>query len=859
MRLYGGRLLLSAGDLNSFLGCRHASDLARRLLDGEAIERGPADATLELVQRRGLAHEAAFLRSLEAEGRQVVTIPDGRNLEARVAATTAAMRRGVQVIFQAALARGRWHGFADFLVRVEQPSNLGPWCYEVVDTKLASRTKASHAVQLALYADLVEAVQGVPPPALRVRLGTGREEVLRPADFVHYTRLAGRRLEDFLAQSERQTAAEPCGHCSLCDFRARCEAEWEAADHLSLVANIRGSQMRRLRAAGVETVAALAASPEDQRIPGLAPETFGKLQAQARLQVEARHHGRKLELLEAPAGRGFARLPRPDAGDVFFDMEGDPLFPDGGLEYLFGAHVVGQAFMPFWAHDRAGEKRAFEEFMDWLAEKFARHPAAHVYHYNHYEPTALKRLAMRHGTREALLDDMLRRQRFVDLYVVVREQLRISEPRYSLKNVEKFFREERDGEVETAGDSIVAYERYCDTGEVSVLSEIEAYNRSDCISTGELRDWLLGLRPADMAWFDPAAVTPDAAAEERQRLAKAERAAITSALLEGVPEAERPYRQLIAELCEFHRREQKPQWWAMFDRMQRDEEELIADADCLGGLVAESPCTKEKCSLVRSYRFPPQDTKLRKGDRPTMAATMEAVGEILELDAEAGRVVLKRSAAKGDTLSLGPGKPVEDMVLRAAVRRFAASVARGDGRFRAVESILRREPPRLAGQAAGVPILRAGEDPVAGAARAVASLDRSHLFIQGPPGTGKTFTASRAAVALLRQGKRIGVASHSHKAINNLLEGIEAAAKEAGVIFEGVKKATAGIAEQAFEGEYITTVTSNDDVGEDAQLIAGTAWLFAREEQELELDVLFVDEAGQVSLANPGGHGHGCP
>ena len=92
MRLYGERLLLSAGDLNSFLGCRHATNLARRLLDGEPIEKGPADATLELVQRRGLAHEAAFLRTLEAEGRQVVVIPDGRNLEARVDATTAAMQ-----------------------------------------------------------------------------------------------------------------------------------------------------------------------------------------------------------------------------------------------------------------------------------------------------------------------------------------------------------------------------------------------------------------------------------------------------------------------------------------------------------------------------------------------------------------------------------------------------------------------------------------------------------------------------------------------------------------------------------------------------------------------------------------------
>ena len=853
MRHYQGKLLLSAGDLNTFLGCQHATALAFRVLNGERVPKGPPDATMELVQRRGLQHEAGYRRQLEEGGRVVVEIPDGRDLEVRVVATSKAMRQGADVIFQGALARGGWHGFADFLVRVEGHSDLGDWCYEVVDTKLAGCAKASHALQLALYADLVEAVQGASPPALRVMLGTGREEMLRPADFVHYTRLAGRRLEEFLAQPERETTAEPCQHCSLCDFSDHCKAEWEATDHLSLVANMRGAQARKLRAAGVTTVAALAELPMGSTVPGLAGETLGKLRAQAALQVLARDGQRRLELLASPPGRGFSRMPPPDRGDVFFDMEGDPLFPDGGLEYLLGLHVVGRDFLAFWAHDRAQEKRAFEGCMDWLTTHLARHPAAHVYHYNHYETTALKRLAMRHGTREAALDDMLRRHRFVDLYCVVREQLRISEPRYSLKNVEKFFRDGRDGDVETAADSIVAYERYCDTGDVKILSEIEAYNKIDCVSTGELRDWLLQLRLADATWFDPTIAGPDVEAEERQRAAEVERAEMAAQLMIDAPEADLPYRALVAELCEFHRREQKPQWWAMFDRMTREDDELIDDAESLGGLVSEGGSMPDKRSLLRTYRFPPQETKLRRDDQPTIAATGEAAGTIAEFDAEAGRLVLRRGKAKGDLparLNLGPGRPVEDKVLRGAVRRFAQAIIRGDGRFNAIASILRREAPRLTGYAAGSPILAPGEDAVTGTARAVTALDRSHLFIQGPPGSGKTYTASRVAVALMRQGKRVGVASHSHKAINNLLTAIEAAAREVGFSFDGVKKATAGNLDQTFEGEFITTVTDNDKVGSEAQLVAGTAWLFAREEQELSLDVLLVDEAGQVSLAN---------
>ena len=849
MRFDRKELLLSAGDLNAFLGCHHAVVLSRQVQDGDLLVAGSVDPTLEHLQRRSLEHKAAVLAKMEVQGLKVKRIPEKESLQARVDATVEAMREGAQAIYQPALARGHWRGSADLLRRVDGSLELGNWLYEVVDIKLAVRAKVSHVIQLSIFADLVEAEQGVPPPALRVKLANDREEVLNPADFVHYTRLAGRRLEEFIHSGAVGTAAEPCGYCGLCTWASHCKVEWEKADHLTLVANIRGSQMRKLRADGVTTLAALATLPENHRVQDMVPETLAKLRAQASLQYRARSEGRCHEVLEPPPGRGFARLPQPDRGDVFFDMEGDPLFPDGGLEYLFGAHVVGQEFRTFWAHDRAEEKRAFEDFMKFLAAQMKKHPGAYVYHYNHYEPTALKRLAMRHGTCEAPLDDLLRRRRFVDLYSVVREQLRLSEPRYSLKNVERFYRDKRDGEVETAADSIVAYERYCETGDKDILTEIEQYNKIDCVSTAGLRDWLLRLRPDNIPWFDP---TLDQEPQKQQQEAEAEHAKIIAALLNNVSETERPYRTLVAELCEFHRREQKPQWWAMYDRMERDDEELITDADCLGALQAVEQSRQEKQSWMRAYTFPVQDTKLRVGDRPTIAATMEPAGSIEELDLDKCRVVLKRGKMSGDlpdTLSLGPAKPYNDGVLRAAVRRFANSVVRGYGRFRAVESILRRELPRIKGRMNGAPILDQGEEPVAGAARTTTALEKSHLFIQGPPGTGKTYTASRAAVALMQQGKRVGIASNSHKAINNLLEAIEVAAKDVGFKFMGVKKASDN-PDQVFNGTFIKTVTSNDDVGPNLQLIAGTAWLFSREEQELAVDTLFVDEAGQVSLAN---------
>ena len=166
------------------------------------------------------------------------------------------------------------------------------------------------------------------------------------------------------------------------------------------------------------------------------------MRAQARLQVQKRDTGQNVyELLDAPEGRGFQRLPRPDDGDLFFDIEGDPLYPDG-LEYLFGFYYFENGkpvFKPFWAHEHDRERAAFQEVMDFITRELERHPGAHIYHYNHYEETAIKRLASRYGTREAAVDDLLRRGKLVDLFKVVREAIRVSEPRYTLKNLETMY------------------------------------------------------------------------------------------------------------------------------------------------------------------------------------------------------------------------------------------------------------------------------------------------------------------------------------------------------------------------------------------------------------------------------------
>jgi predicted RecB family nuclease len=861
MLLPDGKRLYTATDLVNYLGCRHCTFLDLRQLE-EPAEIPDADPHLELLRLKGLEHEKHLADAFASEGRQVVSVDQRESLPVRVAITREAMAAGVEVIYQGALLQPPWHGYSDFLLRTNAPSKLGGHSYEAMDAKLGRSAQPKYVIQLCVYSVLIAAEQRIMPKRVHIVLGDGAWASVLLPQVIHYFNEARRRFAAFCANPPARSIAEPCVHCSVCRWLGPCEDEWDRTDHLSLVANITSTQRAKLQGAGIATMGALAAVGPENRIPKLQAETFARLAHQARLQTEQRRDGRdRYDLLPLIPGKGFARLPRPDPGDVFFDMEGDPHM-EGGLEYLFGLVVhaaeTEPRFLAFWAHDRAEEKRAFQAAIDFMVERLAAHPGAHVYHYGHYEPTALKRLAMFHGTRESEVDDLLRHHKLVDLYKVVREGLRISEPAYSIKNLERFYMEQRAGEVKTAGESIVVYESWRRLGDPTLLQQIADYNEADCRSTRLLRNWLLSMRPANASWFNPtvdAPVDPDrkAAREEAEERA----AEVARRLLDGIPEAdtsERGFRELIAHLLEFHRREARPEWWAMFHRQELSEEELIDDMESIGGLrpLPTRPPRPVKRSIVATFTFPPQDFKLRVGDRPLRAATLEPAGEIVELDEKELFVSLKvgcGAAPFDEAFSIIPGGPVDTRVLRDAVYRYAASVAARDGRYAAVTSILRKERPLVSGIAPGEPIVPPEVDPSAGAVRALCGLRDSYMLIQGPPGAGKTHTSAYAIVELLRRGNRVGVSSNSHKAINTLLATVEEVAKAAGVRFRGSKKCSGD--DHCLGGIMIADVFDNAvATGAEFQLVAGTAWLFAREELDAQLDYVFIDEAGQVSLAN---------
>ncbi len=876
MQRVEGGFVYSASDLNNDLECRRLTWLETKLALGE-LRRPDPGAAVELIAGKGDAHEARYLEALRGRHGDAMVVFEERVENTRVAMraaeaqTLAAMASGAPIIYQATFFDGTFLGRTDFLRRIETPSAHWPWSYEVIDTKLALHAKAYFLLQLCNYSEHLARLQGTLPAYGHLVLGSGVEARFRIDDYAAYYR---RQKQSFLARAGQPADAYPAeiAHCLVCRWADACEERREADDYLGIVAWMRQSQIDRLAAEGITTIGALAQARDDQRPFGMAEASFATLRAQAKLQhrqrTEKQHY---FEFLDCEEKRGFSQLPPPAEGDVYFDMEGDPLYtPERGLEYLFGVHLGADGeYRAFWARNLGEERAAFEAFIDFVVERRRRYPDMHVYHYAPYETVALRRLMGTYGTREAELDTLLRGQVFVDLYAVVRQSLRISQPSYSIKKLEPFYGMVRNTDVKRGDDSIVQFETWLANGDESILADIEQYNNDDCRSTWLLHRWLLERRAelgralgAEVAWRDPAPPPkpdePEPAGDLAARLLAGLPEPRTESELRAAEESVRT-RWLLGHLLQYHRREAKPAWWKVFDRYENADQLTEFDHEAIGDLtwcddVAPFKIGRDRNS-VYTYSFPDQLYNLGHSS-PHCPHTRQQAGDVIKIDDENNRIEIKLSGkiVPAKLRALIPGRPVPTKVLEEALHRIAASFEDGTirERFPAALDILLRAAPRLKGMVSGAPIQPAIITGDAIAAR-IGALDRSYLFVQGPPGSGKSTTGGDAIAALIAAGKRVGIVSRGYAAIQNLLDKVEESATRRGIAFRGLHRHSSD--EHAYVSRSATPMiqsTGDNDAfaTQPHDLAAGTPWLFAREDLVGQYDVLFVDEAGQLALGD---------
>ncbi|WP_099023940.1 TM0106 family RecB-like putative nuclease [Mycolicibacterium palauense] len=891
MLVADGRVLYSASDLAAAARCEYA---LLRAFDAK-LGRGPAvaegDALLARTVTLGEEHERGrleVLRESSARGEHDVAVigrpaytPAG--LTAAAEATRRAVEDRVPVIYQAAVFDGRFLGFADFLV-------LDGDRYRVGDTKLARSAKVEALLQLAAYADALTAA-GVPvAPEAELVLGTGvvrRYRVDEIAPVYRRRRAALQRLLDTHLTGGHPVRWED-DRIRACFRCPECAAKVRETDDLLRVANMRVSQRARLIDAGITTMSALATHRGP--VPGLPVRAVDGLTEQARLQIAPRDDDRPP--YRVADAQPLMVLPNPDRGDLFFDFEGDPLWTDDGhdwgLEYLFGVLDAGDGFHPLWAHDRAGERRALLDFLALVRKRRRRHPGMHIYHYAPYEKTALLRLAGRHGVGEDDVDDLLRNGVLVDLFPLLRKSIRVGTENYSLKSLEPLYMgaELRSGEVTTATDSITEYARYCelrdggaDDEAATLLKDIEEYNRYDCRSTRRLRDWLLaraiesGVPPLGAVAVS-GAVAGAGPGEARGGTEDPLSRALSG--FAGEHGAERSPEQtavaMLAAARGYHQRENKPFWWAHFDRLNNPVDEWGDQSDVF---------LAEHAEVVADWQVPDGARKLQRRVRLTGAM---AAGELhhrpfalYEPPAPAGlaedterrgcgsaevawcddpdtptEVVIIEREPKGagvfDRLpfALTPGPPIKTDALQASIEATAAGVAAALPVVpaTAVTDILRCAPPRTRGGAA----LPRSADAVADITGALLQLDGSYLAVHGPPGTGKTHTSGRVIARLINDHHwRIGVVAQSHAVVENLFRDAVAAGVPADLIAKKDKQDRDAAWQEIAKNAYASFLDEHRGC-----LVGGTAWDFANAGRipRNSLDLLVIEEAGQFSLAN---------
>ncbi|WP_022892564.1 TM0106 family RecB-like putative nuclease [Agromyces subbeticus] len=923
MYLVDGSVVTSASDLKKASECEFAF---LRALDAKLgrIEKvpDPEDAMLERSGRLGDQHELRVLESYRAElGEGVVEIerPDVRDAEAvaaAVAATQAAFAAGAPVVFQATFADEGFIGFADFIVR--QPDGR----YLVQDSKLARRARVTALLQLAAYAEQLQRT-GVPcADTVELLLGDGSTSVHRLDDIAPVYRLRRERLElivaDRLAETGPVEWGDPRyaldGRCPTCDLEVQGHRD------VLLVAGLRVTQRTALFEAGITTIDELAASVGP--VPGVLDATIENLRVQARLQLQAEAAEAEADAsgLRSPDdpplpppvvvrdAASLAAIPEPDAGDLFFDFEGDPLYTEGaaddwGLDYLFGMVDNDEQFTPLWAHSFAEERVALEQFLELVALRRAAHPNMHIYHYASYERTHLLTMAARHGVGEAAVDQLLNDGVFVDLYPVVKRAVRVGSRSYSIKKLEPLYMgtELREADVKSGGDSILEYVRareYAATGGTDpvtglsgsaaaqhVLDDLADYNRYDCVSTLRLRDWLLGL--ARDAGVEP---VPESmlvqAAKAAGKVYEPSPLALHLQAIAGPPDdpdrdADHTALALAAAAIDYHDREAKSFWWAHFFRV---EQPLDAWEDHRDVLVVdpEASAVTQRWYREDHHRVDRREVMLRgriaPGSRFSIGAELFALYEppapfarqglrpgsrgqnavrVLEV-LDDGLVVEERAIA-GSTwhelpMAIVPGTPPPAGRQQGAIFEWAEGVARAYPawpRNPAID-VLRRVPPRTRG---GVPLapLSADHDYVAAVVASARSLDGSYLAVQGPPGTGKTYLASHVIAELVgRHAWKVGVVAQSHAVVENVLDTVIGAGLDAELVAKAPKDPSA-------PGAHTYTAIAKNGVADftaahqsSGFVIGGTAWDFSNTDRvpRGSLDLLVIDEAGQFSLAS---------
>jgi len=867
MQKKNNKLIFSPSDLTTFFKSPFASWMNRFCLENPSEKFDfEEDPTMKLLAAKGDEHERAYLKQLKSKYPDLVEI-EKKDFQVATAQTIASMKSGASVIYQGAMQVENFLGYSDFLIKREGTSKLGRFYYEAWDTKLARHTKPEYLLQLCSYSEMLNSIQGVWPNYASIILGDQTQENFCIDDFIHYYRRIKERFQSFHREFDSNRRPLPQVWEDFGNWEEYAEQILKERDHLSLVAGVSIALTKKLEDAGIKTFAELAESIPTKPPESIRKDIFERICKQAYLQKLSEEKGKtQFEYIRREDGEtpyGLKRLPPLTQEDVYFDMEGYPLAEDG-LEYLFGAIFVKNEkpeFIDWWATDKTQEKKAFEEWVDWVFKWWKKNPKMHIFHYASYEVTAMKKLMGEHMTRAYEIDELLRNKVFVDLYQIVKESIIVGAPSYSIKKLEDLYDFKREGDVKSAGDSVIQFAEWLDLQDghdwksSKILKLIRDYNEEDCVSTLRLTKWLRDLQMKEKIKYMPLSTSEEDDNESDRPMKEHEELSCELRALLPSDKSVAQVQEVLAEALGYYDREKKPQWWAYFDRLSLHTEDLIDDYDCL----ADCHITNKTSSEIHVSFSPLQETKMSIDSSFLLHHAPKISGTITAIDLAHGTAILsiKKSADLPPSLTLIPIGPINTKPIEESIYETVLDWGSHQDLQKlkpALRDLLCRSLPRINGHKNGDPIITDQRNIVEQTCVTCLNLENSVLAIQGPPGTGKTYTASHVIASLIINGKKIGVISTGHKAINLvMIKTFE--------VLKGMKKENEFKAikvRSEVEDELMAAIPCQSSPRasdfwkkhRDFNLVGGTQWFFSHKLTQNQFDYLFIEEAGQFSIAS---------
>lgn len=893
-----GRWLISPRDLISELECEKRLNLdwsvANRLLDPPIYEQSEE---MQLLINIGNEHENLITNRLQTSGSFCQIGKPAFSTAAYQAAaeqTLKAVHDGVETIAQATLFTGEFIGFADYLILCKDNNGFplkddrGRNIYDPVDAKSTRTAKKAAVLQVASYGHAMVAMGMAHPRSLHLWLSGDREWNTPATDLLDL-------VEDFSMRVRKKFVsyqnlpeplwATPIEACVRCRWNVQCETGRRNAQDISLVQNMRSTTRRALVQSGINTVEELASAPDSSRptFPKeVSKETFATLRSQAALQIRGKDS--PVPIWEVRDVDALGLLPESDEGDIWFDMEGDPFAESGeGLEYMFGyTFLRGKDldFTTFDARNRDEERDAFRAFISIVLERQQIQPNMHIYHYAAYEPSAMLRLALRHGIYEDEVDQLIRAGKFVDLYTIVRRAFRFSTESMSIKYIEAVYQDKRgkDKEVATAVESVIQFEKaleYLHLGHnqkfAEIYSSIRDYNRDDCESTFHLDRWIR--EQAVNLGFSISSLRSNAELKFSNN-EEEDIQPIALQLIANVPSdnAKRSPIQnglaLLAAAISFHRREERPAWRSIFERADADLDDIenfndvvLATSTSVSSWGTTGKQKKRRRQVsIRSegldisqifevdtkpnvlYDIAPEGFKQLPGSTRGFSDC-----DILSINGSEITIEETEKSAIWDAkpIALIPPSPHVTHTIRDVLSNsLGANVLSNSAQVNPFpispwSDLLLNQLPR---QRSGV-LSHTGEI-VDDIVTSLLDSDSSYVAVQGPPGTGKTFIGGKVIAHLAKIGWRIGVVAQSHAVIENLLDGVS---KLDPTIAIG-KKAQSSRVTRSYHVADLSHWIATQKKG---FVVGGTVWTYCSPKIRSErFDLMVIDEAGQFSLAN---------